>query len=43
MAKGQRHGNREVKKPKKKKEAEMAPIVSTKAAGVLSIPPKKKN
>jgi hypothetical protein len=43
MAKGQKHGNREIKKPKKKKEAVMAPTASTKIAGVLSATPKKKS
>ncbi len=43
MAKAQKHGNREIKKPKKKKEAAMAPVVTTKIAGVLNATPKKKH
>jgi hypothetical protein len=42
LAKGQKHGNREIKKPKKKKEAVTAPVVSTKIAGVPSATPKKR-
>jgi hypothetical protein len=41
MAKGQKHGNREIKKPKQKKEAVTAPVVSTKIAAVLGKTPKK--
>ncbi len=43
MAKAQKHGNREIKKPKKKKEATIAPVASTKISGVLNAAPKKKH
>ncbi len=42
MAKTQKHGNREFKKPKKKKETVSAPVISAKIAGVLNATPKKR-
>lgn len=42
MAKEQRRGNREVRKPKKKKEPTSAPIVLTKGPSVSVGIPKKK-
>ncbi|WP_280109795.1 hypothetical protein [Methyloferula stellata] len=41
MAKGQKHGNREIKKPKQKKDPVTAPVISTKIATVLNKTPKK--
>ncbi|MGP0060581.1 MAG: hypothetical protein ACLPID_14950 [Beijerinckiaceae bacterium] len=43
MAKGQKHGNREIKKPKKKKEAVTAPSPLTKGMTASIGVPKKKS
>ena len=42
MAKGQKRSNREIRKPKKKKESVTAPVVLTKGiSGSIGIPKKK--
>jgi len=43
MAKGQRRSNREIRKPKKKKEPVTAPAVSTKGISASIGIPKKKS